>query len=141
LKAHVEKAMKIISELRLTPKNINQYEECEIISDLLDGELLRYMTDEELRKIIQKMRDLHVEVRRMNYAAYIDMAKELFRKIPNRHYVLEYHELEQLSKKISDSEVKKIKEKNIREILDKVKHIHDNIDEKKVNVIRRIKMQ
>ena len=89
----VKSAIKIIDELTLTAEDIEKYEECEIISDLMDGEILRSIDDETLRKILVKMRALHSEVRRMNYPAYIDMTKSLFEKIPKKNYVLKYHEL------------------------------------------------
>jgi len=136
----VKAAAKIINELRLTPEEIEKYEECEIISDLMDEETLKSIDDEVLRKIILQMRTLHLEVRRMNYAAYIEMAKSLFGKIPNRNYVLKYHELEELSKKLNGDEIKKIREENVRDTLLNIKHVHNNIAEKKANVIRRIKM-
>lgn len=81
-----------------------------------------------------------MEVRRMNYVAYIDMAKKLFGKIPDKRYVLKYHELEKLSKKISEQDIRQIKDANVRDTLVKVKHIHDDIANKKANVIRRIRL-
>lgn len=137
----LQKATKIINEVKLTPQDVEAYERCEIISDLMDDEMLKQVDDEELREILQEMRRMHVEVRRMNYAAYIHMAKELFEKIPNKSYVLKYHELEQLSKEIGEQEIKRIKDVNARETLKKVKHVHDEIANKKADVIRRIRMR
>lgn len=139
-KQFMKSAVKIINELKLTLEEIEKYEDCEIISDLLDDENVKSIDDETLRKILIKMRDLHSEVRRNNYAAYTNMAKSLFEEIPNKTYILKYHTLEGLSNKISDNEIKQIKEKNIQNIIVKVKHIHDNIAEKKANVIRQIKI-
>ncbi|MBM5804563.1 MAG: hypothetical protein FJZ49_00590 [Candidatus Verstraetearchaeota archaeon] len=136
----IRRAAEIITEVKLTPQDVEAYERCEIISDLMDDEMLRQVDDEELRKILQEMRRLHVEVRRMNYAAYIDVAKELFGKIPDKRYVLKYHELEGLCKKIGEQEIRRIKDANVRGTLVKVKHIHDDIANKKANVIRRIKL-
>jgi len=67
----------------------------------------------------------------MNYAAYIQTAKELFERIPKKSYVLKYHELEQLSKEVGEQEIKLMKDLNVRETLKKVKHVHDDIAKKK----------
>jgi hypothetical protein len=63
----LKRAIKIINEVKLAPQDVEAYERCEIISDLMDDEMLKKVDDEELRKILQEMRRLHVEVRRMNY--------------------------------------------------------------------------
>ncbi len=136
----LKSARRIIVELKLMPEDVEKYEECEIISDLMDDEALKTVDDEALRKILVEMRALHAEVRRANYAAYADTAKSLFEKIPDRNYVLKYHALEGLSKEIGDEEIRRISDENIRNTLISVKHVHDNIAEKKANVIRRIKL-
>ena len=55
--------------------------------------------------------------------------------------MLKYHELEQLSKEIGEQEIKRIKDANVRETLKKVKHVHDEIANKKADVIRRIRVR
>ena len=134
------KATKIINELKLTPKSVEEYEDCEIISDLMDDEMMKHIEDEEFRRVLWEIRRLHVEVRRMNYAAYIDMAKELLGKIPDMRYVLRYHELERLSKKINEDEIGQVRDANIRDTLVKVVHIHDDIVNKKANVLKMIRL-
>jgi hypothetical protein len=136
----IRKATKIINELKLTPKSVEEYEDCEIISDLMDDEMMKHIEDEEFRRVLWEIRRLHVEVRRMNYAAYIDMAKELLGKIPDMRYVLRYHELERLSKKINEDEIGQVRDANIRDTLVKVVHIHDDIVNKKANVLKMIRL-
>jgi DNA-binding TFAR19-related protein (PDSD5 family) len=51
----VKSAVEIIDEIKLTPNDIEKYEECEIISDLLDEEILRSIDDEELRTILVRI--------------------------------------------------------------------------------------
>lgn len=43
----IRKATEIIREVKLTPQNVEEYEECEIISDLMDDEMLKHVEDEE----------------------------------------------------------------------------------------------
>jgi hypothetical protein len=137
----LRKATEIINELKLTPKDIDEYEDCEIISDLMDDDMISHVEDGEFRRVLQEMKRKHLEIRRMNYAAYIDMAKELFMKIPNMKYILRYHELEKLSKKFNDKGIEQIKDTDVKEILLKIVHVHDDIANKKANVIRKVKLR
>jgi hypothetical protein len=137
----IRKITKIINELKLNPKNVDEYEACEIISDLMEDDMIKYIEDKELRMVLQEMRRLHVEVRRMNYNAYIEMAKELLGKIPEMKYVLKYHELERLSKKINEKEIEQIRDTNVKDTLLKIVHVHDDIANKKAAVIRKIKLR
>jgi hypothetical protein len=119
---------------------VDTYEECEIMADLMDDEMLKQIDDEDLRGLIQQMRKMHLEVRRTNYMAYIDTAREIFGRIADRSSVLQYHQVEQLVKRISDENINRIKDPELRETLFRLRHIHDNIAEKKANVIRRMKL-
>lgn len=110
------------------------------MADLMDDEMLKQIDDEDLRGLIQQMRKMHLEVRRINYAAYIDTAKEIFGRIADRSSVLQYHQAEQLVKRISDEDISRIKDPELRETLFSLRHINDDIAEKKANVIRRIKL-
>jgi hypothetical protein len=68
------------------------------------------------------------------------MARELFRKIPDENYILRYHEVEQLSRRIREQEIMQIKDVKLRETLERLKHIHDDIAIKKANIIRRMNL-
>ena len=45
---------------------MDSYEDCEIMADLMDDEMLKQIDDEDLRGLIQQMRKMHLEVRRIN---------------------------------------------------------------------------
>lgn len=136
----INRASKIVKGIKLTPKNMDSYEDCEIMADLMDDEMLKQIDDEDLRGLIQQMRKMHLEVRRINYKVYIDTAREIFGRIANRSSVLQYHQAEQLVKRISEEDIGGVKDPELRETLFRLKHIHDNIAEKKANVIRRMKL-
>jgi hypothetical protein len=119
---------------------MDAYEECEIMADLIDDDMVKLMDDEDLRGLIQQMRKVHLEVRRINYTAYMNTAREIFGRISNRSSVLKYHQAEQLAKRISEEDIGRIKDPELRETLFCLKHIHDNIAEKKAKVIRRMKL-
>ena len=136
----IEIAERIINEIKLTPENIDAYEDCEIITDLMDNDVLDEIDDQDFRRLLEDMRRLHSEVRRINYTVYINMARELFGKIPDKNCILRYHEVEQLSKRITEQEIMQIKDVRLRETLKRLKHIHDDIATKKANIIRRMNL-
>lgn len=136
----INKASDIVKGIKLTPKNVDSYEECEIMADLMDDDMLKQIDDEDLRGLIQKMRRMHLEVRRFNYTTYLDTAREIFGRIADRSSILQYHQAEQLVKRISEEDICKIKDPELRETLLRLRHVHDNIAEKKANVIRRMKL-
>jgi len=136
----LEIAERIIKEIKLTPENVDAYEDCEVIADLMNEDVLNEINDQDFRKLLQDMRRLHSEVRRMNYPVYVNIARELFEKIPDKNYILRYHEVEQLSRRIREQEIMQIKDAKLRETLERLKHIHDDIAIKKANIIRRMNL-
>ena len=131
---------KIAKKIELRPDNIDSYENCEVMADLMDEPLVKEIQDEGLRKLIVEMRKLHREVRRANYPVYIETAKEIFDRISNRSYVIDYHRAEQLVKEIPEAAIQQIAEPTLRETLLRLKHIHNNIAEKKATVLRSMKL-
>ena len=130
----------IILEIGLTTDNVLKYEECEIIVDLMDDDIINEVEDEAFRNILRQMRVLHLEVRKMNINEYMRTAKEIFQRIPNTEYVLKYHEAEQISKMFTDEDVAQIGSEHLRETIQSLRHVHDNISEKKANVMKRMNL-
>lgn len=137
---NVYKINKIIVEIGLTPKNIMQYEECEIITDLMDEDIINKVSDLQFRTLLKKMRALHEEIRKMNYEAYIRTAEEIYQRIPNKEDVLKYHDAEQISKILTDDDLIHIEDNRLRDTIRSLQHVHDNIAEKKANVITRMNL-
>jgi hypothetical protein len=136
----VDKITKIIIEIGLTPKNIMHYEECEIIADLMGEEIITEVPDLQFRILLKKMRALHEEIRQMDYEEYIRTAVDIYQRIPNIEDVLKYHDAEQISKHLTDADLIHIENDRLRDTLQALRHVHDNIAEKKANVIRRMKL-
>jgi hypothetical protein len=138
--SNLDRITKIIVAIGLTPKNIMHYEECEIITDLMDVDIINEVPDPELGAILKRMRVLHEDIRKMNHAEFIRTATELFQRIPKKEYVLKYHDAEQISKLLPDEDVIHIKDEQLRETIQSLKHVHNHIAEKKANVIKRMNL-
>jgi hypothetical protein len=137
---NINKINGIIEEIGLTPTNIMQYEECEIITDLMDDDIVNEVTDQQFRILLKKMRALHEEIRKMNYDEYIRTAVDIYQRIPNKEDVLKYHDAEQISKLLTDTDLTRIQDNQLRNTIRALQHVHDNIAEKKANVIKRMNL-
>ncbi|MFQ5711660.1 MAG: hypothetical protein ACE5GD_07770 [Candidatus Geothermarchaeales archaeon] len=134
----VDRAVKLIRAIGLAEGDVDRFENCEMISDMVTEDMLELVDDRGLVETIKRMRDLHAHIRRANYEVYIEMAKKLFAEIGDRDNVLKYHELEQICQRIRDETLESIDDENLRKTLISVKRIHDNIAERKAELIRRM---
>jgi len=136
-----ERLKKIINEIGLTPQNIMEFEDCEIISDLMEEDAVSSVKDEELRRILREMRRLHEGLRKINYTEYHRAAEEIFSRIEKRDWVFKYHEVEQLAKSLSEEEMARVKDARFRDTFLALRHVHDGIALKKARVISRMGLE
>jgi hypothetical protein len=131
----LERLKRIICEIGLTPQNIMEFEDCEIISDLMEEEAVSSVKDEELRRVLGEMRRLHEGIRRRNYPEYQRAAEEIFSRIGRIDRVFKYHEAEQLAKSLGEEEVARVKDARLRDTYLALRHVHDGIAGKKAKVL------
>ena len=137
----LERLKKIINEIGLTPQNIMEFEDCEIISDLMDEDAVSSVKDEELRRILGEMRRLHEWVRKINHAEYHRAAEEIFSRIGKRGWVFKYHKAEQLAESLGEEEMGGVKDAGLRDAFLALRHVHDGIALKKARVISRMDLE
>lgn len=121
----IRKCTKMVKKIGVSTEQVQVYEDCERISDMLCDDIVKVIDDAELRNTIKRMRRLHAKIRVQYAAPFIGKAKDLFKKLPNDKSVLTYHEIEQLLEKVDDEEIIKIEEPGMRALLDAIKHAHD----------------
>jgi len=120
----IEKCKKMVEKIGISTGQVQTYEDCERISDILCDDIVKLIDDVELRDTIIKMRKLHVGIRAEHAAPFIRKAKELYSKLPDRKSVLTYHELEQLLEKVDDAAIAR-EEPGMKDLLSAIKHVHD----------------
>lgn len=130
----------IVDEIGLTPENIMEFEECEIVSDLMEEGAVLSLEDEELRGTILEMRRLHEGIRKSNHAEYQRLAEELFSKLGRREWALKYHEAEGLARSLSEGEVARLGDEGLRRAYAALRHVHDGVAQKKAAVIARMSL-
>ncbi|MCQ5377401.1 MAG: hypothetical protein NO516_05050 [Candidatus Methanomethylicia archaeon] len=135
----IERCIEVAKEIRMTADLVQAYEDCERVSDLICDEGLCTVEDPDLRNVIREMRALHYKVREGYFRSYARKAEDLFSKIPSKANVLKYHEIEELLSGVSDEEIRKIPDDTMREILLKIKHVHDKgHSERKLQILSEI---
>lgn len=135
----IERCLEVAKEIGITVDLVQAYEDCERISDLMCDEGLSAVEDPDLRKIIREMRALHSKVRAEHFRSYARKAEELFGRIPSRASVLKYHEIEGLLSGVSDEEIERSSDGTMRDILLRIKHVHDKgHTERKVQIFGEV---
>uniref|UniRef100_A0A7C3J3I3 Uncharacterized protein n=1 Tax=Candidatus Methanomethylicus mesodigestus TaxID=1867258 RepID=A0A7C3J3I3_9CREN len=135
----IERCIEFAKEIRMTADLVQAYEDCERVSDLICDEALSTVEDPDLRNVIREMRALHYKVREKYFRSYARKAEELFCRIPSKANVLKYHEIEELLNGVSDEEIERVSDGSMREILLKIKHVHDKgHSERKLQILSEI---
>jgi len=134
----MEKAATLIRELEMRKlQDAEKYEKCETIARLVPQEVVDLIDDPQ-NKGVTWLKKAHRNIPsiakwRKAFARTIQL---LFKEVGGIDRVKKWHELEGVCDKISEEELKNI-DKNLREAITWVQHIHDNSPERRLE-IRRI---
>lgn len=139
-KSPMEKAATLIRELEIGElQDAEKYEKCETIARLAPREVVDLIDDPQVKEGVAWLKEAHRNIPsiaewREVFAQTIQL---LFKKAGGMDRVKKWHELEELCEKISDEELKNV-DKNLREAIIWVQHIHDNSPERRLEIMRRI---
>ncbi len=126
----LERAVQVVNELRLSARNVADYEDAELICSLIAPFGTR--TDEVMQTAVW-VSDLHVEPglvnRNARYDDYVRAFRSVFGRLPGqgdpRHIATVYHQLEQLNKELSDANLASV-DAGAREALQALRTVHDD---------------
>lgn len=143
-KAVLNRAVAIIKELGVTADNAQRFEDGERVCGLIASKLAS-SEDEEVRQIAEWVRELH----KRNYAsrsqAYAAAARDVFAKFPAkgapRDIITTWHQLEQLCRELSDRDISSIEDAAIKEAIQAVKHVHDDLQQQRIDFIKRYHLE
>ena len=138
--AVLKRAVTIVREMGVTAENVQLFEDGERICYLIASEVLP-SEDEEIHQIAQWVAGLH----QRNYAdrsrAYAKAAREVFAKFPAKappqEVITTWHQLEQLCHKLDDDLISAVEEPAIRDAIKAVQHVHDNLQERRTELLKR----
>lgn len=134
------RAEEIVEKLNLAENNVELFEDCERIA----YEVVAHSSpscDGEVLDVCRWVHSLHEPIYKERFPKYLDAAKDVFSRLPvkrdTKEAITMYHQLEQLLKKIGDTELESIMDENVREALRAVRNVHDNNGGKKMRLNER----
>lgn len=140
----IKKAEDLIRELGIRePSKAERYEKCETAARLAPQEVVDLVEDPEVREGVTWLKEVHKKgfpslVKwKESFARTI---QSLFEELGGVNQVKSWHELEGVCDKISEEELKGV-DKNLREAIGWVKHIHDRSPKRRIEVIKKIDEQ
>ena len=137
----LRQAVAIVKELGLTAKNVDDYEDTEIISRLIAP--FGSMEDDVYQTAVW-VSNLHVGIRHLDwgerYQAHVRAFRDIFSRLPAqgepKHIATTYHQLEQLSRELDDADLTSL-DYETRETLQAVNHVHKGLEVKVVRLKQR----
>lgn len=139
----IEKAEALIRELGIEePSKAERYEECETIARLAPQEVVDLIDDPQVKEGVNWIKEAHKDIPdNVKFRkAFAQTIPSLFKEVGGIDRIKRWHELEQICDEISEEELKNV-DKNLREAITWVQHIHDSSPERRVEIIKRIDSQ
>lgn len=142
--AVLKRAVGIVEELGLTPQNMDLFEDCESVCDLVTPRASLAFTAPEIWETAHWVRLLHAGLFGAENQPYAEAARDIFAQLPSKGNAKEvistYHQLEQLHRHISEESLASLADARIKDTILALRHIHDNPGERRARIIARYKL-
>lgn len=142
-KSSIKKAEELIRELKIyEPSRAEKYEECETIARLAPQEVVDLIDDPQVKEDVNWIKKAHGDILplvkwRKTFARAIS---SLLKEVGGIDRIKKWHELEAVCDEISEGELKNV-DKDLRDAIARVRHIHDSSPERREKIIRKINSQ
>ncbi|MBI4187088.1 MAG: hypothetical protein HY530_06265 [Chloroflexi bacterium] len=139
--AVLRRAEEIVGELGVAAQNVDDFEDTELISQLIVPFGSR---DDEVYQASSWVSSLHMGMKQVRhderYQAHARAFRDIFSRLPvkgePKHIATVYHQLEQLSRELDEAELASIAP-GVREAVKAVKRVHDGVE----NKLTRLKLR
>ena len=139
-KSPIKKATTLIRELGMRElSDAEKYEKCETIARLVPQEVVDLIGDPQVKEGVTWLKKAHGDIPSLAKwrKAFAQTIQMFFKEAGGIDRIKKWHELEAVCDKISEEELNNA-DKNLREAVTWVRHIHDNSPERRLEIIRRI---
>ena len=139
-KSPIKKATTLIRELGMRElSDAEKYEKCETIARLVPQEVVDLIGDPQVKEGVTWLKKAHGDIPSLAKwrKAFAQTIQMFFKEVGGMDRIKKWHELEAVCDKISEEELNNA-DKNLREAVTWVRHIHDNSPERRLEIIRRI---
>ncbi len=124
--ASIEEIVSAIKEINLKPGEVELLEDCEMVTNIIIGQVLRMIKDPKMREDILWLQEQHRKPNAKRWSRIVDLTEELFEKSGGGERVKQYHSIEAPCRDVSLGEINSIDDPEVRETIMKIRHIHDN---------------
>ena len=121
-----DKILRVIGEIDLMPSEIELLEDCEMVTNLIIGQVLEMMENPEMRNDVLWLQEQHINPNRKRWMNLVELTEDLWEKAGGGGRVKKYHSIEESCRKISDEDIQSITDLEVREAVKKIRHIHDD---------------
>ena len=112
--------------MNLKPSEIELLEDCEMVTNLIIGQVLEMMDKQEMRKDVLWLQEQHIKPNRKKWTNIVELTESLWKKAGGGGRVKKYHSIEASCREISDEDIRSIADPGIMETVMKIRHIHDD---------------
>ena len=116
----------IINEMNLKPSEVEHLEDCEMVTNIIIGEVLEMFDSPQMREEILWLQHEHRIANKQRWTNIVKLTKKLWAEAGGGERVKRYHTIEASCKEITEEEIASIQDPEARETIRKIKHIHDN---------------
>ena len=124
--SHKDRILRVIEEMGLEPSEVELLEDCEMVTNLIIGQVLEMMESPAMRKDVLWLQAQHVKPNRKRWTNIVELTEGLWEKAGGGDRVKAYHSIEASCREISDEDIQSIADPVVRETVIKIRHIHDN---------------
>lgn len=124
--SHKDRILRVIDEMDLKPSGVELLEDCEMVTNLIIGQVLEMMENPEMRKDVLWLQSQHVKPNKKRWTNIVELTESLWERAGGGDRVKAYHSIEAACREISDEDIQSIADPEIRETVTKIRHIHDN---------------
>jgi len=117
--------VRLAKKLGISADDVEKFEDCERVTDMLQDEYIEAIGDEELRRAVRLMKKEHAPIRAQHPEPFARKAESLYGLLPSYDAVIWYHRLEQGLEGVDGAALEQVRDPGMRSLLLAVKHVHD----------------
>ncbi|MBT3284272.1 hypothetical protein HN807_05980 [Candidatus Bathyarchaeota archaeon] len=121
-----DRILRVIDEMGLKPSEVELLEDCEMVTNLVIGKVLEMMDSPEMREDVLWLQAQHIKPNNKRWRNIVELTEELWKKVGGGDRVKRYHSIEAACREISEEDIQSIADPEVRETVNKIRHIHDN---------------
>lgn len=124
--ASIDEIVETIKEIDLKPGEVELLEDCEMVTNIIIGQVLQMISDPKMREDILWLQEQHRKPNAKRWNRIVKLTEELFEKSGGGERVKSYHLIEAPCRDVPLEDIKAVSDPKIRETIMKIRHIHDD---------------